>query len=402
MEKSRSSSGFTEADGIGVSKEFSSFHELPSEGFCRIVKARRYGRWYVLKSLKEEYAGQSMYRQLLVKEFEIGIRLSHKNIVSFVGWETVEGYGECIVQEYVEGVSLKEFLTERTRKNIRRKLAGELLEAVAYMNAQQIVHRDLKPSNMMVTSNGNNLKIIDFGLSDTDDYAVLKEPAGSEKYMSPEQKATCVPDCRNDVYSVGVILKMMDAGHDYDAVAKKCLMDIDHRYMNLNEAAESLVRKKRIRRAAGWIAAVMVMAGICSYAVIQANQGKAVQEKLQQAEDKYQQLLSEEEQKEKIITERIREGEALSDRLMAELIAFIDKTGPENWDITNTEKHVSAYNEYSKRIQNWHSIVQQAVDSLTSDCSNTDRITISQSIMKHHSDNSTVVINAFAEKIQRE
>lgn len=59
----------------------------------------------------------------------------------------------------------------------------------------------------MVTANGGNAKILDFGLSDTDSYCILKHPAGTDKYISPEQLTESVPDCRNDIYSLGKLSK---------------------------------------------------------------------------------------------------------------------------------------------------------------------------------------------------
>lgn len=67
----------------------------------------------------------------------------------------------------------------------------------------QVVHRDLKPGNVVITTNGHNAKILDFGLSDTDSYGILKQPAGTEEYMAPEQRCSHVPDCRNDLFSLG-------------------------------------------------------------------------------------------------------------------------------------------------------------------------------------------------------
>ena len=57
------------------------------------------------------------------------------------------------------------------------------------------------------------MKIIDFGLADSDDSAVLKQPVGSPKYMSPEQRAGETLDGRADLYAAGTILReMMPAG----------------------------------------------------------------------------------------------------------------------------------------------------------------------------------------------
>ncbi len=97
----------------------------------------------------------------------------------------------------------------------------------------QVVHRDLKPSNMMVTRNGSVLKLIDFGLADADSYAILKEPAGTDGYVSPEQQKGGPTDVRNDIYSVGVILDKMKLNLSYRLGLKRCLRPLEERYPNM-------------------------------------------------------------------------------------------------------------------------------------------------------------------------
>ncbi len=366
MDRSYSSSEFTVTDETGMTKEFSSFHELSSEGFCRVVKAKRHGRWHVLKCLKEEYAEQSMYRLLLRKEFEIGTRLNHKNIAGILGWEDVEGYGDCIIQEYIEGVSLKVFLESKPSRSIRRKLAGELLEVVSYMNGLQVVHRDLKPANIMISSNGNNLKIIDFGLSDTDDYAVLKEPAGSEKYMSPEQQSGNVPDCRNDIYSVGVILKILDAGRDYNSLARKCCLDINRRYRCMEEASAQIKRRMHVKWASVTLMLVLTLAGLTSYAIRTLKENKH----------------------EQMITEKINRGKEISDSLTNKMLAFFDSmtkdfSGAEN----GFEKYVEQTQDYMDEMERSHGCFNEAVAALTAECSEGDKSVIIQGIKERHESN---------------
>lgn len=216
-------SGFTVTDLSEEGNRFTSFQEIPSTGFCRLVKAKRYGRWYVLKFLRKEFSSDTFFRQMLHKEFSIAVMMSHKNIVTVYGLEMVEDFGECIIYEYIVGVTLDRFIHSGAGKKSRQKIAAELIDAVMYINSFQIVHRDLKPSNIMVTDNGTNLKIIDFGLSDSDSYDILKEPAGTCGYMSPEQKVSYVPDCGNDLYSLGILLRELKAGWVYDFVGSRCI-----------------------------------------------------------------------------------------------------------------------------------------------------------------------------------
>ena len=147
--------------------------------------------------------------------------------------EEVEGYGRCIVMEWIDGVTLDEWLAQKHSGLERRQIARQLLLVMEYVHDQQIVHRDLKPANIMIARNGGTLKLIDFGLSDADSYTILKSPAGTEGYVSPEQQEESVPDVRNDIYSLGVILKEMRLGWSCRWAVKRCFLPLEYRYPNV-------------------------------------------------------------------------------------------------------------------------------------------------------------------------
>lgn len=109
-----------------------------------------------------------------------------------------------------------------------------------------MAHRDLKPSNIMITHNGKQVKVIDFGLADTDTHAVFKQPAGTRHYMAPEQASSTVPDVRNDIYSLGVIILKMDVDGIYDRACKRCLRPIDERYQTVADLPNDLQRMSTI------------------------------------------------------------------------------------------------------------------------------------------------------------
>ncbi len=238
-----SSSGEITSSFENISDVFTSYSEIPSEGFNRLFRAQRYGKWFVIKGLKPEYIHKEVYLSLLTKEFELGIRMDHPNIAHIFSKETDPIAGPCIVMEYVDGITLKEFLKQNPPRKVRMKIAKELLSAMSYFHSLQIIHRDLKPDNILVTHNGHNIKIIDFGLADSDWHGVLKQHAGSDKYAAPEQKAGDMPiDCRADIFAFGKILRLLFP-HSYGHIVRKCTQE--NREKRYSNAEEILLRLQR-------------------------------------------------------------------------------------------------------------------------------------------------------------
>ena len=246
LDMSDDASSYIVSDFEGLSSTFSEMVELPSTGYCRLYKAKRYGRWFLLKCLKQELSSDTAYQQLLRKEFEIMMRLQHPSIMQAIGMEDVlmaDGhYERCLIAEWIDGETLAQYLEANPNRSDRQRIAIDLAEALAYIHHQQVVHRDLKPSNIMITYNGSYVKIIDFGLADTDSHAILKQPAGTLKYMAPEQATKALPDVRNDIYSLGVILLEMDI---YKKVAERCLRPIHQRYQNMDNLLAALHQQRK-------------------------------------------------------------------------------------------------------------------------------------------------------------
>lgn len=217
--------------------------DVPSRGYNRLVKARRYGRMWMLKGLKEEYSGQSVYEALLRKEFDITVSLQHPGICAASSFENVAGVGPCIVMEWVDGVTLAEWLTQKNISQKRRmSVFNQVLDAVEYAHSHQVAHRDLKPSNILITRNGERVKLIDFGLGDADNYLILKQPAGTKGYTSPEQARMATPDQRNDVFSLGCVMCDLRLGLWARPVINHCRRKAEKRYASVAALRKALKR----------------------------------------------------------------------------------------------------------------------------------------------------------------
>ena len=173
-------------------------YNIWSEITCLQVRSRnvlysgiRYGRKFLIKALRDRFTNTKLQQE---KEFHQGILLNHPNIMSTYSLEEVEDLGMCIVSEWIEGVTLGEWLKNKHNINARRRVFMQVLDALEYIHSLQLVHHDIKLDNIMVTTNGTNVKLIDFGLSNTDD-AVLTESN----------------DVKKDIIGVGKIMKRMFA-----------------------------------------------------------------------------------------------------------------------------------------------------------------------------------------------
>lgn len=272
MDNDNNTSGYIMDSFEGIERVFTDVEILSTSEMNIVAKAKRYGRWWLLKGLQKEKAQETAYQQRLRKELELMMPLQHQNIVSAVGLERVEGLGECIVMEYVDGMTLKEWIATSPELSRKRRIAKELIDAVGFLHSKGIVHRDLKPENILITRNGEHLKLIDFGLADSDSYAILKQPAGTSGYMSPEQKNTAVADVRNDIYSLGVILGEMKIG--YASIINRCKSPIDKRYQNIAELQYAFSKRIHKKRYLLFVAVVVfgVIAGIWGYSVSKQEQ----------------------------------------------------------------------------------------------------------------------------------
>lgn len=344
-----SSSGFVVDSFEGVNDHFTSLEVMGTHGHNCLARAKRFGRWYLLKSLAPDEAQQNAYHEMLVKEFDIMMRLHHPGVAQAVSLEDVEGLGMCIVMEWVEGETLAQWLEGDTTRDKRQQVADQLMDALVHIHQHGVVHRDIKPSNIMVTTNGQNVKIIDFGLADTDVHADLKQPAGTYSYMAPEQASTSVPDQRNDIYSLGLVLEKMHLGWLYKAPITRCLQPIDKRYQSVEDLRNDLHRRMRRRRTATLAAAALLLVAVSAgSAMVIARAHTPINESNRKLVDSLRQRLDNTEA-------NVLQGKLNQDSLHQQLVNINDSMT----SVNATNQHLSSLQQERDARQQ---VVQKAID----------------------------------------
>jgi len=160
-------------------------------------------------------------RDYLGREITIAASLNHPYIVKLhnelVVVEDVNGHKRrCLLMEYIDGYNLKRHIDERdlTLKQMI-DVSIRLCEGLDFLHQNGIIHRDIKPGNFMFTRDGKQVKILDFGLSESQTSwrsRFMKKGGGTRLYMSPEQLRKRRLDYRSDIFSFGITLYELFAG----------------------------------------------------------------------------------------------------------------------------------------------------------------------------------------------
>ena len=180
--------------------------------------------------------------------------LSHPNIVSIYDVEN-EGEFYYLILEYVEGMTLKDYMVKNPRIPIETivYIAKQIAAGLSHAHQNGIIHRDIKPQNILMNEN-LTCKITDFGIARAYGDTTLTQTnqmLGTVYYLSPEQARGNVATAQSDIYSLGILIFEMITGQipfkgeSAVAIALKHLQeelpDIDKYRENVPQSVKNIV-----------------------------------------------------------------------------------------------------------------------------------------------------------------
>lgn len=192
----------------------------------------RLDRKVAIKMLPAEFTRDASRLERFEREARAASALNHPNILTIyeIGSASLE-FGEIhfIATEFIEGHTLRRMMNSPVGVNETLEIAIQVTSALSAAHQAGIVHRDIKPENLMMRPDGV-VKVLDFGLAkvnatqpeslDSEDatlqFVAKTAPGmilGTLRYMSPEQARGLPVDARSDVFSLGVLMYEMIAGH---------------------------------------------------------------------------------------------------------------------------------------------------------------------------------------------
>lgn len=205
-------------------------------------------QWCLKEIIKSEAGRNEIEYRSLIKEANIMKSLSHSSIPRIVSIDT-EGDSIFIVMDFVDGISVKDWLVRRgsVEQTVAVAWMKQVCNVLLYLHTRKnpIFYRDMKPDNIMVQSDGN-IKLLDFGISEiiTKDNMVIKEALGTRGFAAPEQKVKGSPyDLRSDIFGVGRTMYYMLTGLNPSVIGEKNLRGIREVNPSVSIGLERVVNK---------------------------------------------------------------------------------------------------------------------------------------------------------------
>jgi len=198
--------------------KFEIIRELGSGGMADIYLARdKFSEELVaIKVLKPDKTFDIIAKERFKQEIQTIQEVYSPSIVKLIDYQWDDNI-QYIVMEYVDGVTLREYINTKTSLLVDETvdLAKQMAQGFYEIHKAGIIHRDIKSQNIMVTANGI-IKIIDFGIALTEETERVTKTGNiiaSVQYVAPELLELCPPSAQTDIYAFGIILYEMLTGN---------------------------------------------------------------------------------------------------------------------------------------------------------------------------------------------
>ncbi len=195
-------------------------------GNSRIFTANNHGKKVIVKALKAECANDAACKASLRQEYETTSMLDNKYIRKAIDFTNIEGLGDCIIFEYVDGKSLAEHVRVGTLSEKQVKsILTEVCDGLNFLHRNGLVHCNLNPENVMVSANDGHVKLIDIGVPETKQDADRELLIKEMEFVAPEIIKSEDFDSRADIYSIGKIMEFIgerNISKQFHAAATHC------------------------------------------------------------------------------------------------------------------------------------------------------------------------------------
>ena len=256
-------------------------------GNSRVFTATNNGKKVIVKTLKQELADDAACRASLRQEYETTSMLDNKYIRKALDFVKIEGLGDCIIFEFIEGKSLAEHVRVGTlsEKQVKSVLI-EVCDALYYLQRNGIVHCNLNPDNIMVTAPDCRVKLIDLGIPETKQDADRELLIKEMEFVAPEIIKGEDIDNRADIYSIGKIMEFIgerNISKQFGAVATHCTQfSKEQRFDNISDVRSAITKGHSFVKLIILAVVLLVLAGLAIIYVpkIKANVEKERSERL--------------------------------------------------------------------------------------------------------------------------
>ena len=193
------------------------FDEIGTGTFSKVSKAFHIitEQTVAVKILNKQKIIDDKDVERIYREMDILKKIFHPNICQlYESYVTVHNY--YLILEYIDGGDLFDYITNNKYLSEEEscKFYRQLISVIEYLNTMNIAHRDIKPENILLDSKHQNIKLIDFGLSNYyTEEELLKSSCGSPCYASPEMlSGNPYQGIATDIWSSGIVLYSMLMG----------------------------------------------------------------------------------------------------------------------------------------------------------------------------------------------